>query len=98
MSSHDIVLIVVALLGGSGITGAVVALLKFPRESGQMFVTTAKDVVLIQSGVIERLEKEITRQGEELEDLRIECREREEMLLKRIKELEHKAETGSIET
>lgn len=91
MSGHDIVLLIVGILGSGGVVGAIVALLKFRPEAGQLMVTTAQGVVILQTSVVETLQKELMRVGKELDDLRVECREREDMLLKRIKELEARA-------
>lgn len=88
MSGHDIVVLIVSILGGGGLIAGIVALLKLRPEAGQILVTTAQGVVIVQSTVIESLQRELVRVGKELDDLREECREREEMLLNRIRELE----------
>jgi hypothetical protein len=88
MTTHDLVILMAALLGSGGVVGAIIALLKFRPEAGQMLVTTAQGVVILQTSVVESLQKELIRLGKELEELRVECREREHELLLRIKELE----------
>lgn len=88
MSGNDIVVLVVSVIGGGGLIAGIVALLKLRPEAGQILVTTAQGVVIVQTTVIDNLQKELTRMGNELDELREECREREEMLLNRIKELE----------
>jgi threonine dehydratase len=88
MSGHDIVVLVVSIIGGGGLIAGIVALLKLRPEAGQILVTTAQGVVIVQTTVIDNLQKELTRMGKELDELREECRVREEMLLNRIRELE----------
>jgi hypothetical protein len=90
MTTHDIVILIAAIVGSGGVVAAIVALVKLRPEAGQILVTTAQSVVIVQTSVIENLEKQLNRVSNELEELRIECREREDMLLIRIRELEQK--------
>ena len=88
MTGHDIVVLVVSIIGGGGLIAGIVALLKLRPEAGQILVTTAQGVVIVQSTVIDSLQKELSRVGSELDELREECRKREGELLRRIRELE----------
>lgn len=91
MTAHDIIIIVASIVGSSGVVAAIVALVKLRPEAGQILVTTAQSVVIVQTSVIDNLQKELARVSHEMEELREECRVREESLLSRIKELEQKS-------
>lgn len=68
MNGHDIVLLVSVLIGSTGVIGAIVAFYKLKPETGQILVSTAQGVVIIQTGVIESLR-------EELQDVRVTIKE-----------------------
>jgi DNA repair protein RadC len=63
----DYIPIAVAILGGGGLMGSVYALLKLRPEAGQMAVTTAQGVLVMQTQTIDRLEKENTQLRQRLE-------------------------------
>lgn len=50
--------LVLAVLGGGGLIGAVVALLKLKPEAGQITVVAAQGALVVQTGVIEQLREE----------------------------------------
>jgi hypothetical protein len=86
MISREIIIAVIMVLGGGGLITAFVALLKLRPEAGQIMVTTAQGVVIVQTGVIESLQKELKRVSDELDEVR-----RDNVGLRaRIRELEGK--------
>lgn len=86
-----------AVLGGS-LIGGIVALLKLKPEGDQIVVSSAKDVVLIQAGALDRLrtemsemERRFTQQEQRnLEALKA-CERREAELRTRVEALEAKS-------
>ena len=54
----DFTPIIIAILGGGGIVGAVVAFLKVRPEAGQIAVTASEGALVVQTGVIDNLRKE----------------------------------------
>lgn len=52
---------IIAGIGSGGIVASVVALLKVRPEAGQIVVTAAQGALIVQSGVIEELRKELDR-------------------------------------
>lgn len=87
LESKDWVTLVAVVIGGGGFVGAIIALLKFRPEAGQILVTTAQGVVIIQKSVIEDLRQEIERIGKGYN----ECCTREKALQDRVWALEHQA-------
>lgn len=69
MSVSDIATVVAVVLGGGGIGGAIVALLKVRPEAGQIAVTASQGALIVQSGVIDTLQEENTQLRARLEDL-----------------------------
>lgn len=69
MSADQIVLIVIALIGGGGMVGGITALLKIRPEAGQISVSAAQGAVIVQTGVIENLQREMARLREQVEAL-----------------------------
>lgn len=65
----ELIPIVVAVLGAGGLIGAVVALVKLRPESGQIVVTAAQGALVVQSGVIDSLQKENARQQIRIDEL-----------------------------
>ena len=70
MSSHDIVLLIIGVLGPAGVIGAIVAFFKLKPETSQIIVNTAQGAVIVQSGVIETLQTELIRVSAELAEVR----------------------------
>jgi len=58
MSLSDLLPFLVAVIGGSGLIGGVIALLKLRPEAGQIIVTAAQGAVIVQTGVIDSLREE----------------------------------------
>lgn len=56
---------IITLLGGGGFLTAVVLLLKARPEMGQIVVTSAQGAVIVQTGVIENLNRELKRVNDE---------------------------------
>ncbi len=66
---------IVSTLFGGGIVAAIVALYKVKPEAGQIVVTAAQGALLVQTGVIDNLKKEIERLNGEVSDLKKENQE-----------------------
>ena len=76
---------VITFICGGGAVGAVVALYKVRPEAGQIVVTAAQGALIVQTGVIDNLKKEIERLNGEINDLKKEnddLRSRVDSLLK----------------
>ena len=69
--------VIVGLLGGGGLLGGLYALLKLRPEAGQITVTAAQGAVIVQTGVIENLKKEIGRLADHLAEVEMEGASRE---------------------
>ncbi len=63
----DFVPVIIALVGTGGILGGIVAILKVRPESGQIAVTASQGALVVQTGVIENLKKEIDRANAKVE-------------------------------
>lgn len=87
LTGRDVIVLAVGILGSGGLIGAVIALLKLRPEAGQIMVTTAQGVVIVQTGVIDSLRSELKRVSDELDELRTENAN----LRLRIRQLEGKA-------
>jgi predicted RNase H-like nuclease (RuvC/YqgF family) len=72
---------IISFVFGGGLVTAIVALYKVRPESGQIVVTAAQGALLVQSGVIENLQKEIQRLTEEVNALKIKLNERDQLIL-----------------
>ena len=94
MDSKEWITLVIGILGGGGLMTAVRTFFTVKPEAGQMLVTTAQGVVLIQTGVIENLEKELKRVADESKQNKEnfeKCASREKLLHDRVWELEKQA-------
>jgi hypothetical protein len=57
---NDTVLIaIISVLGGTGLVGGIVALIKVRPEAGQILVNAAKDVVVIQQGAMTDMQRRL---------------------------------------
>jgi predicted RNase H-like nuclease (RuvC/YqgF family) len=105
IDTGSIINIVVAVLGAGGIAGGVTALYKLRSEKDRIVVDASKGALIVQTGVIENLNKELLRVRAEAEQLRNELEKERELnreLRDRLEELENKVEqltgrTASIE-
>lgn len=92
----------IALLGGGGVVGAIVAFIKVKPEAGQLVIKAAEGAVVVQSGVIEDLREQL-----EAQSLRIDLLERDkqaalweaakvraenDLLVQRVKHLEQEVQ------
>lgn len=75
MNSHDIVLLVCTLIGSTGVIGAIVAFYKLKPETGQILVSTAQGVVIMQTGVIESLREDLQEVRVTIKELRVELKQ-----------------------
>lgn len=66
----DLTPVIIAIVGGGGIIGAVVAFLKVRPEAGQIAVQASQGALIVQSGVIDTLREEMKRATEQLEHMR----------------------------
>lgn len=69
MTWADALPYVAAIVGTSGLAGGIALLLRVRPEAGQAYVVASKGALLVQTGVIERLEAENRRLGERIEAL-----------------------------
>jgi septal ring factor EnvC (AmiA/AmiB activator) len=72
-----VVIALISALGGGGLVGAVATFMKVKPESGQILVSAAKDVVVIQQGAMTNMQTRIASLEQEREEWRA---EREESL------------------
>lgn len=72
---------IISFVFGGGLVTAIIALYKVKPEAGQIVVTAAQGALLVQSGVIENLQKEITRLGTEVESLKVKLGERDSLIM-----------------
>ncbi len=72
---------IISFVFGGGLVTAIIALYKVKPEAGQIVVTAAQGALLVQSGVIENLQKEINRLGVEVEGLKTKLGERDAIIL-----------------
>jgi chromosome segregation ATPase len=61
--------VLLALLGGGGLIGAVVAWRKLPQERTAITVEAGQGVIVMQDSLIQNLRAELTRLSERLDDL-----------------------------
>jgi predicted RNase H-like nuclease (RuvC/YqgF family) len=61
--------IISSVFGGSIVAG-IVALYKVKPEAGQIVVTAAQGALIVQTGVIDNLKKEVQRLNDEIENLK----------------------------
>lgn len=91
MTSEQAVAVVIAIIGILGGGGGIVALLKVRPEAGQVSVSAAQGAVIVQTGVIENLQREMARLRGEVDEVRKEnalLRAEAEAKDRRIDELE----------
>lgn len=69
MTTSEIVTLLAVVIGGGGVAGAVVALLKVRPEAGQIAVSASQGALIVQSGVIDTLQEENGQLRQRLEDL-----------------------------
>lgn len=72
---------IISFIGGGGIVTAIVALYKVKPESGQIVVTAAQGALVVQTGVIDNLQKEIKRLSDEVDALKKKLSERDEQII-----------------
>lgn len=72
---------IISFIFGGGLVTAVVALYKVKPEAGQIVVTAAQGALLVQSGVLENLQKEIARLNQEVTDLKERLSDREQQIM-----------------
>lgn len=72
---------IISFVFGGGLVTAIIALYKVKPEAGQIVVTAAQGALLVQSGVIENLQREITRLSGEVESLKVKLSQRDELIL-----------------
>jgi predicted RNase H-like nuclease (RuvC/YqgF family) len=72
---------IISFVFGGGLIAAVVALYKVKPEAGQIVVTAAQGALLVQTGVIENLQREIQRLGTEVESLKVKLSERDSLIM-----------------
>jgi capsule polysaccharide export protein KpsE/RkpR len=68
----SLISVIVAVLGAGGLVGAIVALVKLRPESGQIVVTAAQGALIVQTGVIDTLQRETARQQARIDAVQIE--------------------------
>lgn len=73
-----IVQLLIALVGSGGFVGGLYMLLKLRPEAGQITVTAAQGALIVQSGVIENLQEELSRVRADNKTLRKKVDELEE--------------------
>lgn len=87
-----IVPIVIAVIGTGGFAGMVVALLKVRPEAGQIAVDASQGAVIVQTGVIDTLKDELTRQGQRHNRERKRLEDANTRLFRRLENLESEVE------
>ena len=65
----DLTPIIIAVVGGGGIIGAVVAFIKVRPEAGQIAVSASQGALVVQTGVITTLREEVDRANGKLEHM-----------------------------
>lgn len=70
ITGHDIVVLIIGIVGTGGISAALIGWYKLKPEAGQIMVTTAQGVLLVQTGVIDTLNAELERVSDELKEVR----------------------------
>ena len=64
---RDLIPTILALLGGGGLVGGLIALIKLRPEAGQITVVAAQGALVVQQGVLDTLNKELARVSARLE-------------------------------
>ncbi len=72
---RDLAPYVIAALGGGGLFGAVIALLKLRPEAGQITVVAAQGALVVQQGVLDNVLNENKRLRDQVDALETENRE-----------------------
>lgn len=70
MADNTVLVAAISVVGGGGLAGALVALIKVRPESGQILVKTAQDVVLIQQGAMTDMQQRLSAVEAERDRLR----------------------------
>jgi predicted nuclease with TOPRIM domain len=68
----DLTPVLLAVLGSTGLVGAVVAWRKLPQERTAITVEAGQGVIVMQDSLIQNLRAELTRLGERLDELETE--------------------------
>lgn len=68
MTKHEVIQIIIYILGSSGFLGGIYMLLKLRPEAGQITVTAAQGAIIVQTGVIDTLRAEIKRMEERFDE------------------------------
>lgn len=72
---------IISFIFGGGLIAAIVALYKVKPEAGQIVVTAAQGALVVQTGVIENLQKEIIRLSREVDELKTKLAERDQQII-----------------
>jgi len=72
---------IISFVFGGGLIAAIVALYKVKPEAGQIVVTAAQGALVVQTGVIENLQKEILRLSQEVQELKTRLQERDQQII-----------------
>lgn len=72
---------IISFVFGGGLIAAIVALYKVKPEAGQIVVTAAQGALLVQTGVIENLKKEVQRLNDEVNGLKTKLEARDQLVL-----------------
>lgn len=72
MGTSAILPLVIAILGAGGVVGAISAWRKVQPERESIIITAAQGALVIQAGVLEKLQEELERAHEQIAELRTE--------------------------
>jgi predicted RNase H-like nuclease (RuvC/YqgF family) len=72
---------IISFIFGGGLVSAAVALYKVKPEAGMIVVSAAQGALVVQTGVIDNLQKEITRLGQEVEELKAKLDDRDKLIM-----------------
>lgn len=72
---------IISFVFGGGLVTAIIALYKVKPEAGQIVVTAAQGALLVQTGVIENLKKEVERLNTEVIELKQSLNQRDALIL-----------------
>jgi hypothetical protein len=72
---------IMSFVFGGGIVALVTAIFKVRPEAGQIVVTAAQGALLVQTGVIDNLKKEISRLNDELVEVKKMLSDRDKQIL-----------------
>jgi hypothetical protein len=68
--NNTVLVAIISVLFGGGLAGSIVALIKVRPESGQILVSAAKDVVVIQQGAMAEMQRRLAAVEQERDTLR----------------------------